>query len=783
MRTLNYNAGREHLKNWLIEETKLDTRYLGKCEAIFAQGNGYMGVRNTLEESYVGEVRNTFITGTFNKASLEEVTELPNIPDMAGIKITIDGYPMDLTQGDLQSYKRTINLKNGEVIRKIKWKSQTGIDVSAVFKRIVSLADEHVMGASIELTTDRAVDVRIETGIDGTVTNSGAQHFMNIKRRIYDGVYMEYISQTTQSKVLVAQHTACSISDKEAKVLPVMERRTLGNRYSLISKPGVSILFEKISVIHSSRDLEYDEKNIVPIDEVLKKDGMDSLHRSFAKGYDVLQKESANAWAEYWKDNDIQIDGADFDQLAIRFALYHLNIMVKKDDNRVGIGAKALTGEGYKGHSFWDTEMFILPYFTFTQPTVARTLLEYRYRNLTGAYLKAKEHGYKGAMYPWECAWVDDGEVTPLYLGVDVVTGKAMKVWTGLIEQHISADIAYAVEQYYLVTGDQEYMNQYGYEIIIATALFWASRLDYNEKLERYEILDVIGPDEYKEHVNNNAFTNYMAEYNMQQALKIIKDLKKNNKDIYRRLDNKLNLTLALETIENKVEKLYLPKPNETGIIPQFDNFFQLNELDLSKYKNSSEVLTIYKDYNTEQLNQYMVCKQADTVMLFFLLDTLFQEEIKKKNFLFYENITLHDSSLSKCIHAILANDFSFHDMSYQLYEKAITIDLGDNMASSDEGIHSASIGGIWESTVMGFGGVRMEGENLRIAPKIPETWTKLSFPLEFQNCRLQVEISQKEITVENKGEKAITIIMGIDKDKTIIEAGKIVKRDLMEKL
>lgn len=770
MNRMKYDTGIGEHKNWMIQESIFDERYLGKCEAIFAQGNGYLGIRNALEEGYTKEVRNTFITGTFNKASEGEVTELPNIPDMTGITIIIDGHEINLSQGTLREYARTLNLKNGEVVREFTWTTPTEITVKAVFRRIVSLAEEHIMAASLDLLVDKETNIVIETGIDGSVTNSGAQHFEDISRRIYDGRDMQYLSKTTQSDVWVAQHAACSLN-KEASILPIMGRRTLKNRYTFQAVPGETIHFEKISALHSSRDMKYMETEQKNIRDLLKKDGLEALKSAFVKGYKVLKQESEDAWEKYWRESDILIEGDnDFDQLAIRFALYHLNIMVKHDDNRVGIGAKALTGEGYKGHSFWDTEMFILPYFTFTRPKTARTLLEYRYKNLYGAHLKARENGYEGAMYPWECAWVDDGEVTPMYMGADVVTGKITKCWTGIIEHHISADIAYAVEQYFLVTGDLEYMEKYGYEIILDTALFWASRVQYIPEKDRYEILDVIGPDEYKEHVDNNAYTNYMAAYNMRQALKIIKMLPEKNKELYDRLNEKLSLSYIKEKIEDCIDKLYLPVPNEEGIIPQSDQFLGLKKLDLTKYKSSKEVLTIYNDFNTEQLNQYMVSKQADTVMLLFLLDTLFDEETKKRNFIFYEDKTLHDSSLSKSTHAILANDFGLDEMAYDLYERALNIDLGPQMKSSDEGIHSASIGGIWESTVMGFGGVRMEGENLRIAPRLPQKWKKLVFPLSFRGIPLTVTVGKSEVTVENHGEKDIVLLIG--SEKTRIEAG-----------
>ena len=251
------------------------------------------------------------------------------------------------------------------------------------------------------------------------------------------------------------------------------------------------------------------------------------------KSYDAHFAESEKAWAALWDDQDILIDSEnDFDQLGIRFALYHLNIMVKKDDSRVGIGAKAMSGEGYKGHSFWDTETFIFPYFMYAQPDTAKTLLTYRFKSLIGARNKARDNGYEGAMYPWESAWIDDGEVTPYYMGVEPITGNPQYCLTGKIELHVTADIALAVWQYYQATGDQEFMDRCGYEILLDTARFWNSRLEWKEEKGRYELTDVIGPDEYKEHVDNNAYTNYLLHLNMSLAAEIAGKLPQENEAV-----------------------------------------------------------------------------------------------------------------------------------------------------------------------------------------------------------------------------------------------------------
>ena len=756
--TMNFLKGQGDLKNWLIEETEFDARNLGKYEAIFAQGNGYIGMRNALEERYVEEVRNTFITGTFNKAGKEEVTELPNIPDVTAMDIYVDGYRLNLQSGQVRSYSRVMNLKNGETTRTVVWECPSKTVVTAVFKRFVSLKNEHVAAECLELSCDSSAQLVIETGIHGDVTNHGAMHFENLRRRIYDGVTMQFLGETTESQVVVAVHSACRLN-REEKPLPVMGRRDMDLRWSITAGAGETIHLEKVSCFHSSRDLAYETEEPSGTLNRLKADGMECLGLECEKGYERLLAESEAVWEEFWKDHEVTIGGdADFHQLAIRFAQYHLNIMVKKDDNRVGIGAKALTGEGYKGHSFWDTEMFILPYFTLTEPETARTLLEYRYRNLYGARNKAAENGWEGAMYPWECAWIDDGEVTPLYLGADVVTGKVQKCLTGLIEHHISADVAYAVWQYYQASGDQDYMDRYGYEIILDTALFWASRLEWNEKKGCYEILDVIGPDEYKEHVDNNAYTNYMADYNMELAEHVMEALPKENKAVSDRLDQKFHFSQLKQRLKEKRGKLYLPIPGKDGIVPQTDQYMSLEPIDLEPYKTSGKILGIHQDYNMEQMGKLMVSKQADTVMLDFVLPDLFSLETKRKNFVFYEDKTLHDSSLSRCVHAILANDYGMEDMACQMHQRACTIDLGPNMKSSEEGIHSASVGGIWLSCVMGFGGVRIRHGSLDLNPKLPKAWEELRFPLVWKGQKLTVTAEKKGVRIENKGSSPVSL-------------------------
>lgn len=777
MESMNYSKGTGEMKNWLISEEQFDGRYLGKCEAIFSQGNGYLGVRHALEEEYTGTVRNMFVSGTFDQFDESEVTELPNFPDITKMVIAVNGKPFSLERGNILHYGRTMDLSNGEVVRTVDWEDGEGHQIRFCFRRFVSMDDQHVIAAKVEMESlNSDITIRLISGIDGTVTNSGTQHFCEGKRRLYDYRYLEMIAETVESRVKAGIYTTHRFfldgTVYEPDVLPVMERREIKISADMQVRQGQKLVVEKLSAVYTSRDRCYLGWELEKTEADIKERGQKNIRRLYEEGYEKLKNRSEEQWKRIWDREDVRISSQNpFDQLAVRFAIYHLNIMVNRNDNRVGIGAKALTGEGYKGHSFWDTEVFILPYFLLTEPDTARTLLEYRYQNLYGAHKKAKEYGYEGAMYPWEAAWIDDGEVTPVYGPADVVTGTPMKYLTGLIEQHITADIAFAVWQYYMATKDLEFMESYGYEMIFDTAKFWVSRIEWKEERERYEITDVIGPDEYKEHVDNNAYTNYLAYYNMKLARELLSLLASERGDLYRRLDDKMNLERLKKHLAERMDRLYLPKPEgEDKIIAQFEGYFDLEYLDLAKYKASSEVLTIYNDFSPEQINGYQVSKQGDLVVLFYLLEDLFDKEIIRKNYLYYEERTLHDSSLSKCTHGVVATDLGLHEEAYAFYEGAAKVDLGEEMKSSDAGIHSAAMGGIWQVAVLGFGGIRIADGKLRIHPSMPDAWDSLQFRVVWQGAPLFICVTKEEVSVENKGCEVTVTLLG---KETVIGAGK----------
>ena len=760
---MQYQLGTGEFKNWIVAEDSFQPDHPGKCESIMCLGNGYMGIRSATEENYLGNTRDTFVAGTFNKFG-DEVTELPNVADVIAMPIRVNGELLDLSKGTVEGYLRTLNLKTGLLKRSFVWTSPAGTKLKFLFKRIVSMKDLHLIAQEMSVTAlEGDVKFHLESGINGQVSNTGSQHFVEGEKRFFDKKHQQSVMKTSESGIDFVVNTTHTFNLDGEEYTPdeliCIERRKIFVKYDGVIPAGKTLTVAKTSNIYTSRDKEMEGKNL----DELRDASLSALKAAAALPFSVHAEESAAVWMKkIWEPKDIQVDSAnDFDQLALRFALYHLTVMTPVHDNRMNIGAKGLSGEGYKGHTFWDTEVFMLPHFILADPAGARSLIEYRYNCIGGARRKAAENGYEGAMYPWESAWIEDGEVTPLWGAADIVTGKATKIWTGIIEQHITSDVAYGAYYYYTVTGDQEFMDRCGYELILDTAKFWQSRLEYNAELDRYEIRDVIGPDEYKEHVDNNAYTNYMAHWNIRKAMEYARMLKAEKPEIYARINAVIDIDGTYPKWEEKVDKIYLPRENENHIIPQDDTYLTLPNVDLSKYKASDVVGTIYNDYNMEQIDHMQVSKQADVLVLFYLMEDLFPAEVKKANFYYYEDRCLHDSSLSLSTHSILASDLHEREKAYELFERACRIDLGPVMTTSDAGIHAASFGGIWQCAVNGFAGVRVVGGKLRIQPNLPDAWKSMKAKIFWQGQELQLTVTKDSLTVTRlTGSKPTTFLM-----------------------
>ncbi|AOH53989.1 glycosyl hydrolase family 65 [Peribacillus muralis] len=709
-----------------LDENRFDTRYINKFASLMTVGNGYFGLRASHEENYVDQTRGMYVAGIYNKATANEPSDLVNLPDMVGMNIELDGENFSLLTGEILSYKRQLNLENGELRRDILWKSRTGSRFRLTFQRFAAKNDLHVLATKLTVTSlDKPAQMKIVTGINAQQTNFGRQHLIEEKVRVVEGDLLQGIYKTTESGHMIALAACCTCS-LQGEVGHAAKNRQLLTTIKQDLLAETPFVLEKMGVIYTSLDGDLRGESPEEASEA-------ALRSCSAAGYDALLHKSAGEWAQFWMEKRIKVSSARvFDQLALDFSVYQLEVMTPAHDERFSVGAKGLTGEGYKGHVFWDTEIFITPFHLFTEPKKAKKLLRYRYLHLKQAMGKAASNGYEGALFPWESAFTGEEE-TPEFAAINIKTGKRQKVASALAEHHIVADIAYTVVEYYQNTLDDAFMKKEGLELLKETSRFWISRAA--EENGQLVIKDVIGPDEYTEHVNNNAFTNYMAWYNVEQALFFMGK--------FGDVDHQLK-----DRGHEFLKRLYLPKANDDKIIPQDDTFLSKPEIDLSRYKQAQGSQGILMDYSRQEVNEMQILKQADVVMLLYLLPDLFPKDIISENLHYYEEHTIHDSSLSKAIHAIVAARAGDIDKAYGFFQESCLIDLGPNPLSSDEGLHAASLGAIWMAAMFGFANISIKDQRLSLDPKLPSEWSELTFPFIFQGSRLHISLTHKQVEI-----------------------------------
>lgn len=756
-----YNSGTGEYKGFILKEEVFDWEMPQKCESIMCLGNGYMGVRSSNEEFVKEDSRGMYVAGTFNFMEGDEATELPNVPDVTNMKFTV-GEETVSPEGNMANYEKTLNFKNGLLRRYYEWTSKDGKRLQLEFLRVVSLKDFHLICSKVNVTALDDCEIELQSGIEGDVMHSA--HFEPCGMNAANDV-LQITAVTKESGIPFSVMTCHRFEingvklDADFTVSSEHDLQVMANTaFSL--KAGNTLTITKISNVFTGRDKERDGCDMA----TLVSDAAAHMASVKARTLEDILEESAAEWdRRVWSVRDVVVksDKEEF-QLAARFALYHLTIMAPVHDNRMNIGAKGLSGPGYKGHTFWDTEIFMLPYFIFTNPKEAKSLIEYRYNSIGAARENAKKKGFEGAMFPWESAWLTDGEITP------------DKYKTGLQEHHITADVAVGVYYYYIVTGDEEFMKNCGYELLFDTAKFWSSRLEYNREKDIYEILCVIGPDEYKEDIDNNAYTNYLAQYNIQLAIHYYEKLKAESPDVYERLNSVLGLDKAYETWCDRVDKIYLPRENEDGLVPQDDTYLTLIDISRDDITFSEHPHEVHDEvYKLGGLNKVMISKQADVMQLMYMFEDLFTAEVKKKNFYFYERRCIHDSSLSLSTYSALAADLGEKETAIRLFERAAMIDMGPVMWSSHAGIHAASLGGIWQCIVLGFAGVRRYGENLRIEPNLPDNWEEISTNIIWKGQTLSLKVTQDTLRVENvTGMKEVSILHGGE----LVPVGKVLE-------
>ncbi|HEO64113.1 MAG TPA: glycoside hydrolase family 65 protein, partial [Candidatus Omnitrophica bacterium] len=491
--------------------------------------------------------------------------------------------------------------------------------------------------------------------------------------------------------------------------------------------------------------------------------------KAFHTKLNILIKNHIRSWEKLWQKADILIEGTANLQQNLRFNIYHMLTCAHTDGGFSSIGARTLTGEGYRGHIFWDTEIFLVPFYLFNFPEVAKSLLLYRYKRLDIARQLAKKEGFVGAKFPWESA--DTGsEETPEW--AKDIDGSIIKIHTHKLEHHITADISYAFYKYYLVTGDDKFMQDFGYEVMFEAARFWASRSLLNKKRKRYEINNIIGPDEFHIDVNNNAYTNMAAKWNLITAYKMFHKIKRDLPLVFHCLRKKLDLKDKEVKSWKKIAHLLSVNINKYRVIEQFDGYFKLKKV-LLKQTDENGIPILSKRLKTKDLDKTQLVKQADTLMLLYLLSDVYSQKTKKANYDFYVKRAVHKSSLSPSAHSIIACECADLKRAYDLFNVSLRTDISNLYGNTKEGMHGASLGGTWQAVIFGFAGVGIKKERLWINPRMPRTWRKMVFSLFWRGNMLQLELTNDSIKLKAISKKKKGIEIGIFDKINYIKSNK----------
>ncbi|BAY22402.1 HAD-superfamily hydrolase subfamily IA, variant 3 [Calothrix sp. NIES-2100] len=726
-------------QDWILIETQFHPDQLQSRETIFTIGNGYLGTRGSFEEGYMRALPATFIHGVYDEVPVV-YTELVNCPDWLPLVVTINGDRFRLDQGEILNYSRQLDVRRGLLSRSVRWRSPKGSTIDLHFERFASIADQHVLGQRCQVTPlDFSGVIEIQASINGYPENPGFNHWECLEQdKTDEGIWLHRRTRNSRIDIGLAAKLTISGAEASLQVNSAPGYPTLSATFLATSNQTVTA--EKLVTVFTSREVAAPEQA-----------AREKL--TLLPNYATLLQEQEKAWAEIWQKSDIIIEGDLIAAFAVRYNLFQLLIAAPKDDDKVSIPAKTLSGFGYHGHIFWDTEIFILPFFIYTQPALARNLLSYRYHTLNGARRKAAHDGYKGAMYAWESADSGD-EVTPRWALPNDPYGEDVRIWCRDREIHISADIAYAVWFYWQATNDDQWMGDCGAEIILDTAIFWGSRVEFNPKYERYEIRGVIGADEYHEFVHNNTFTNRMVQWHLERAIKVYDWLKATFPEKARELEEKLHLgTKQRSRWQDIIDNIWILQNSATGMIEQYEGFFQLSDINLNEYEPRTRSMQAI--LGIEGANKRQVLKQPDVLMLLYLMrqsgESPYDPKTLQVNWDYYAPRTdiTYGSSLGPAIHAILASDLGKSAEAYERFMQAAMVDLQDVRGNNNDGIHGASAGGIWQTVIFGFGGIQFTENGPVAHPQLPPSWTRLKFQLHWRGKWHEFDL-RKEATLSS---------------------------------
>ncbi len=732
---------------WCIKENDFREDLQKIRESQFAIGNGFIGSRGTLEEKPRRCLPGTYLAGVYDRLTAQ-VSELVNLPNPFHFKINAFGQKIGITAMNVASHQRILDMKNGLITRHTVYSDNQKRRYDYQSLRFLSMDARNVGVMQIVLTPlDSDTELQVQTGVDTTVFNSGVvtegnkRHFSIRELSRHNNADSLVVKTLEKKYCVIFKSGFCYKIGKRSKVY------ASENVLTLRLKKGERIIFTSLFYLDFSTEDGFPR---------CEKNARRTFTRVFRSNFKSLLRKHIDAWQELWDKADIVIEGTSDIQKNVRFNIYHLLICSYYDGGFSSIGARTLSGEGYRGHIFWDSEIFLLPFYAHIFPQTAKNILMYRHNRLKEAKSIAKSKGYSGVLFPWESAH-NGREETPTW--AKNLDGSIIRIKTNEFEQHITADIAFACYNYFKITGDKEFMTDYGYEILFECARFWVSRASKNEQA-KFAIGNIMGPDEFHEKVNNNAYTNIMAKWNLLYAHKSYEAVKKNKK-IYSRLRNRMNLTDKEAKKWKYIASRLGVKMKKNRVIEQFDSFFRKRYIEIVNF-DENNIPLLPQEVKVKDYNKTQFVKQADVIMALYLLSESFTPRTKESNFWFYLRRTLHKSSLSAPVHALMALEVDALSRAYQFFNVALRADISNLHGNTHEGIHAASAGGVWQCIIYGFAGIKIDQGVLSVSPYMPLAWQAIKFKLLFKETLWEFQAGNKEICLKasSKYKRKLKIIV-----------------------
>lgn len=736
-------------------------------ETLFHNANGYIGVRSCYEEGYPAgytSIRGAYINGVYDFAPMkqaeslyglvEEKQTILNVADPQGIELALEGERFTPFVGEVLESRRTLNMEKGTTARFVHWKSPQGKEVQVTSTRMASFAKLPLFLIQYKIKSiNYSGDITLTSTHKGQVKNYANPNDPRVAAESLQYLHLEKTEQQGDASVFLAKTSASGLH-----IATGVTHKCSKETQSTLQINGDTAVYTAQASIQAGEEITL-YKYCVFTDSIRYTDCFAQAGKLLGEYAEQppkeLYKEQQEYLREYWEKAYLTIEGDDELSRAVRFNLYQMIASVGKDPH-CNIAAKGLSGEGYEGHYFWDTEMYGQPFFNITMPEISRNLIAYRYSILEEARKNAKILGHtKGALYAWR-----------------TIMGKECSGYfpSGTAQYHINSDIAYSVVAYYLATGDATLLEEMGAEILFETARLWLDVGAYHDG--EFHIHCVTGPDEYTCLVNNNYYTNLSAKYNLEWAVKAYHLLEKVGKtDCARRI----GLTQQeIEEFSSAAEKMFLPYDETLGINPQDDSFLQKKVWDIAATPQDKFPLLLH--YHPLHLYRYQVCKQADTVLAHFLFEDAQPMATIENSFAYYEKVTTHDSSLSTCIFSIMASKLGQAEKAYSYFGNSAKLDLFNTHNNTKDGIHTANMGGTYMAVVYGFGGLRIKEDGIYFAPSLPEKWNAYSFAVRYKNNVLQVDVNRRQTVFTMKSGQGCSITVNGKQydlqDTLVLESG-----------